>query len=99
MSSRGGSEDGSGRGDIRKPLLNTGNWYRMSSWRLSSMGMGSSAQVIRERSVSVLFCVLVVALGPIQFGFTVILPDFPFLWISLSLSLSLIRWIITCQSK
>lgn len=33
--------------------------------------MGSS-QVIRESSISVLACVLIVALGPIQFGFTVL---------------------------
>ncbi|KHN11101.1 Sugar transporter ERD6-like 6 [Glycine soja] len=32
--------------------------------------MGSSTQVIRDGAVSVLFCVLIVALGPIQFGFT-----------------------------
>ncbi|KAK4754085.1 hypothetical protein SAY87_002189 [Trapa incisa] len=70
MSSRDLGEDGSGRGDTKKPLLNTGNWYRMSSWRSSSMGMGSSALLVRGGSVSVLFCVLIVALGPIQFGFT-----------------------------
>ncbi|XP_031388514.1 sugar transporter ERD6-like 6 isoform X2 [Punica granatum] len=44
MSSRDGGENGLGQGDIRKPLLNTGSWYRLSSWRSSSMGMGSSAQ-------------------------------------------------------
>ncbi|KAJ8764275.1 hypothetical protein K2173_006015 [Erythroxylum novogranatense] len=63
MSSRDDSEDG----NIRKPFLHTGSWYRMSS-RQGSM-MGSSAQIIRD-SISVVFCVLIVALGPIQFGFT-----------------------------
>lgn len=53
---------------LRKPLLHTGSWYRMAG-RQSSM-MNSSAQFIREGSVSVLLCVLIVALGPIQFGFT-----------------------------
>lgn len=53
---------------LRKPLLHTGSWYRMSS-RQSSM-MGSSAQILRE-SISIYLCVLIVALGPIQFGFTV----------------------------
>ncbi|XP_071912707.1 sugar transporter ERD6-like 6 [Coffea arabica] len=64
MSSRDDSalEDG-----IRKPLLHTGSWYRMAS-RQSSI-MGSSAQMIRE-SISVFLCVSIVALGPIQFGFT-----------------------------
>ncbi|CAM8880007.1 unnamed protein product [Rhodiola kirilowii] len=62
-------EDGSsGRSDMmRKPLLNTGSWYKMSSRQFSAMG---SAQIIRESSVSVVACVLIVALGPIQFGFT-----------------------------
>lgn len=32
--------------------------------------MGSSTQVIRDNSISVVLCVLIVALGPIQFGFT-----------------------------
>ncbi|KAL3525381.1 hypothetical protein ACH5RR_013753 [Cinchona calisaya] len=52
---------------LRKPLLHTGSWYRMAS-RQSSI-MGSSAQIIRE-SISVFLCVFIVALGPIQFGFT-----------------------------
>ncbi|XP_027920951.1 sugar transporter ERD6-like 6 [Vigna unguiculata] len=54
--------------DLQKPFLHTGSWYKMGS-RQSSI-MGSSTQVIREGAVSVLFCVLIVALGPIQFGFT-----------------------------
>lgn len=60
-------EEEDGR-DLRKPFLHTGSWYRMGS-RQSSI-MGSSAQIIRDNSVSVLLCVLIVALGPIQFGFT-----------------------------
>lgn len=60
--------DESGEDGLRKPLLHTGSWYRMSS-RQSSM-LSSSAQIIRDGSVSVLLCVLIVALGPIQFGFT-----------------------------
>lgn len=69
MSFREESED-SGR-DLRKPFLHTGSWYRMGS-RQSSMieKLGSSAQVIRDSSVSVVLCTLIVALGPIQFGFT-----------------------------
>ncbi|XP_051140418.1 sugar transporter ERD6-like 6 isoform X4 [Andrographis paniculata] len=59
------AEDG-----LRKPLLHTGSWYRMSGMgsRQSSI-MGSSMNLMRE-SISVFFCVSVVALGPIQFGFT-----------------------------
>ncbi|TKY55824.1 Sugar transporter ERD6 6 [Spatholobus suberectus] len=60
-------ESGDGR-DLQKPFLHTGSWYKMGS-RQSSI-MGSSTQVIRDGAVSVLFCVLIVALGPIQFGFT-----------------------------
>nr|GMC54959.1 sugar transporter ERD6-like 6 [Ipomoea batatas] len=65
MSFREESDDG--RGDLRKPFLHTGSWYRMGSRQSSLM---SSSQVIRDSSVSVLACVLIVALGPIQFGFT-----------------------------
>ncbi|KAL1536374.1 sugar transporter ERD6-like 6 isoform X2 [Salvia divinorum] len=57
------AEDG-----LRKPLLHTGSWYRMAGLRTSSM-MSSSAQILRE-SISVYLCVLIVSLGPIQFGFT-----------------------------
>ena len=55
--------------ELKKPFLHTGSWYRMGS-RQSSI-MGSSTQVIRDNSISVVLCVLIVALGPIQFGFTV----------------------------
>lgn len=68
MSFREEGEDG--RGDLRKPFLHTGSWYRMGSRQSSMMG---SSQVIRDNSISVLACVLIVALGPIQFGYTVIL--------------------------
>lgn len=54
-------------GDLRKPFLHTGSWYRMGSRQSSLMG---SSQVIRDSSISVVACVLIVALGPIQFGFT-----------------------------
>lgn len=65
MSHRDESEDGR---DLRKPFLHSGSWYRMGSRQSSIMG---SSQIIRDNSVSVLACVLIVALGPIQFGFTV----------------------------
>ncbi|KAG9449656.1 hypothetical protein H6P81_009621 [Aristolochia fimbriata] len=68
MSFRDDNEEG---GDLRKPFLHTGSWYRMGS-RQSSMieKLGSSTQVIRDSSVSVVLCTLIVALGPIQFGYT-----------------------------
>ena len=65
MSFRDENEDAR---DIRKPFLHTGSWYRMGSRQSSMMG---SSQVIRDSSISVVACVLIVALGPIQFGFTV----------------------------
>ncbi|PWA92053.1 major facilitator, sugar transporter-like, Major facilitator superfamily domain protein [Artemisia annua] len=64
MSFRDENEEGR---DLRKPFLHTGSWYRMGSRQSSMM---TSSQFIRDRSVSVLACVLIVALGPIQFGFT-----------------------------
>ncbi|XP_047329696.1 sugar transporter ERD6-like 4 [Impatiens glandulifera] len=59
-----GSDDGR---DLKKPFLHTGSWYRMSSRQSSMM---ASAQAIRDSSISVVACVMIVALGPIQFGFT-----------------------------
>ncbi|GFQ04480.1 sugar transporter erd6-like 6 [Phtheirospermum japonicum] len=57
------------RADLKKPFLHTGSWYRMGMGSRQSSLMGS-AQAIRDSSISVLACVLIVALGPIQFGFT-----------------------------
>ncbi|OEL17205.1 Sugar transporter ERD6-like 4 [Dichanthelium oligosanthes] len=76
-----GGEDGgraSSASDLRKPLLNTGSWYRMPAAggmmgsRQSSLleRLGSSAFSLRDVSVSATLCTLIVALGPIQFGFT-----------------------------
>lgn len=66
MSFREESEEGR---ELRKPFLHTGSWYRMGS-RQSSSIISSSAQVLRDGSISVVLCVLIVALGPVQFGFT-----------------------------
>ncbi|XP_078428539.1 sugar transporter ERD6-like 6 [Wolffia australiana] len=61
-----------GSSNSRKPFLHTGSWYRMGSRQGSLMDRlgSSSAQVLRDSSISVVFCTLVAALGPIQFGFT-----------------------------
>lgn len=55
--------------DLKKPFLHTGSWYRISERQSSSLL--NSVQAIRDSSISVFVCVLIVALGPIQFGFTV----------------------------
>ncbi|KAF0923555.1 hypothetical protein E2562_006558 [Oryza meyeriana var. granulata] len=84
MSFRGeesGGEDGgrsSSASDLRKPFLHTGSWYKMSAAgggmgsRQSSLmeRLGSSIYSLRDTSVSAVLCTLIVALGPIQFGFT-----------------------------
>ncbi|KAG0465679.1 hypothetical protein HPP92_019843 [Vanilla planifolia] len=74
MGSRGDDSGGEeGRSELRKPFLHTGSWYRMGMGsRQSSLidKLGSSASVIRDSSISVVLCTLIVALGPIQFGFT-----------------------------
>ncbi|RDX76184.1 Sugar transporter ERD6-like 6, partial [Mucuna pruriens] len=64
MSLREENEEGR---DLKKPFLHTGSWYRMSGRQSSVFG---STQAIRDSSISVFACVLIVALGPIQFGFT-----------------------------
>ncbi|KAL8144069.1 hypothetical protein V2J09_017101 [Rumex salicifolius] len=68
----GSSYDNESAGeDLKKPFLHTGSWYRMSAALGSKQSsMMSSAAIIRESSISVVACVLIVALGPIQFGFT-----------------------------
>ncbi|XP_020582348.1 sugar transporter ERD6-like 6 isoform X2 [Phalaenopsis equestris] len=74
MSFRGDDSSGEeGRSELQKPLLHTGSWYRMGMGsRQSSLmeKLGSSASVIRDSSISVVLCTLIVALGPIQYGFT-----------------------------
>ncbi|AQK88614.1 Sugar transporter ERD6-like 6 [Zea mays] len=73
----GGGEYESGSdhdGALQKPLLpNSGSWYRMGMGsRQSSLNAAgtSSMAVLRESHVSAFLCTLIVALGPIQFGFT-----------------------------
>ncbi|KAK3413929.1 hypothetical protein EUGRSUZ_I02439 [Eucalyptus grandis] len=58
------------RGELRKPFLHTGSWYKMQGMGSRQSSITGSAQVLRDGSVSVLLCVLIVALGPIQFGFS-----------------------------
>ncbi|OAY63320.1 Sugar transporter ERD6-like 6 [Ananas comosus] len=76
----GGEEAERSSSDLRRPFLHTGSWYKMSGAAAAAAGsgmglaqsslMGSSAMVLRDSSVSVVLCTLIVALGPIQFGFT-----------------------------
>ncbi|MQL97599.1 hypothetical protein Taro_030291, partial [Colocasia esculenta] len=70
-----GGEEGAGGNNLRKPFLHTGSWYRMGMGSrqgslMDKLALSSSAQVLRDSSVSVLVCTLIIALGPIQFGFT-----------------------------
>ena len=69
------SESGSDHdGALQKPLLpNSGSGYRMGMGsRQSSLNAAgtSSIAVLRASHVPALLCTLIVALGPIQFGFT-----------------------------
>ncbi|KAJ4749417.1 Sugar transporter ERD6 [Rhynchospora pubera] len=80
-----GSEDGrsSSAADLKRPFLHTGSWYRMGVGGAGGSGpmgsrqsslmdkmMMSSAAVIKETAISAFLCTMIVALGPIQFGFT-----------------------------
>ncbi|KAK3137971.1 hypothetical protein QOZ80_5AG0362750 [Eleusine coracana subsp. coracana] len=72
----GGYDSGSDHdgGLLQRPLLpNSGSWYRMGGMgsRQSSLNAGTSSMAaLRESHVSAFLCTLIVALGPIQFGFT-----------------------------
>ncbi|TVU20286.1 hypothetical protein EJB05_36489, partial [Eragrostis curvula] len=72
----GGYDSGSDHdgGVLQRPLLpNSGSWYRMGGMgsRQSSLNAGTSSMaMMRESHVSAFLCTLIVALGPIQFGFT-----------------------------
>ena len=77
MNGGGGDESGSDQEvgcTASKPLLlkNNGSWYRMlgSSSRGQWAAGASSMAVLPESHVSALLCTLIVALGPVQFGFT-----------------------------
>ncbi|CAL0322394.1 unnamed protein product [Lupinus luteus] len=66
MSLREENEEGR---DLKKPFLHAGSWYRMSN-NVRQSSLFGSTQAIRDSSISVFLCVFIVALGPIQFGFT-----------------------------
>ncbi|PWZ12020.1 Sugar transporter ERD6-like 4 [Zea mays] len=59
-------------GGLHKPLLpNSGSWQRTGSRQPSLNAAGTSSRaVLRESHVSAFLCTLIVALGPIQCGFT-----------------------------
>ncbi|KAL8152063.1 hypothetical protein V2J09_021871 [Rumex salicifolius] len=61
------SSNASSSSELKKPLLHTGSWYKAPNYQLNTFG---SSMALRDSSISVLFCVLIVALGPIQFGYT-----------------------------
>ena len=69
------------RAELRKPLIQTGSWYRLvnpnaaaastTSSTVNVMGrrqssIFSSMVNIKDSAISIVFCVLIVALGPIQ---------------------------------
>ncbi|XP_030469742.1 sugar transporter ERD6-like 6 [Syzygium oleosum] len=65
----GALEDAEVGRDLRKPLLHTGVWYTRQGKASGQSSLSGSAKILRGGSVSVL-CVLTVALGSIQFGFS-----------------------------
>ncbi|KAG0519264.1 hypothetical protein BDA96_09G249300 [Sorghum bicolor] len=69
-----GYESGSDHDDaLQKPLLrNSGSGYRigMGSRQSCLNGAGTSIAVLRESHVPALLCTFIVALGPLQLGFT-----------------------------
>lgn len=61
-----------GTRDPRRPLLHKGSWYSNSS--RSVIERGESSQIVpeapKESAFIVVLCTLIVALGPLQYGFT-----------------------------
>ncbi|KAL3723833.1 hypothetical protein ACJRO7_035928 [Eucalyptus globulus] len=66
----GAHEDAEVGRDMRKPLLRTGVWYAMQGEASKQSTPSGSAKNLHSGSVSVLLCVLTVALGSAQFGFS-----------------------------
>ncbi|XP_056169691.1 sugar transporter ERD6-like 6 isoform X4 [Syzygium oleosum] len=66
-------EDAEDESNLRKPFLRRGVWYTMQEKGSRGSSLSGAARILRSGSgsvsVSVLLCVLIVALGPIQFGF------------------------------
>ena len=62
-----------GTRDLRRPLLHKGSWYNNSSKNVIERGQSSQTvpEAPKESAVIVVFCTLIVALGPLQYGFTV----------------------------
>ncbi|KAI3407457.1 uncharacterized protein J3R85_020976 [Psidium guajava] len=66
----GAIEDAEVGRDLRQPLLRAGVWYTMQGRASRHPGLPGSAKIHRDGgSVSVLLCMLTVALGSVQFGF------------------------------
>lgn len=61
-----------GTRDPRRPLLHKGSWYSNSSRNV--IERGESSQIVpeapKESAFIVVLCTLIVALGPLQYGFT-----------------------------
>ncbi|KAF8012514.1 hypothetical protein BT93_I0617 [Corymbia citriodora subsp. variegata] len=66
----GAHEDAEVGRDLRKPLLRKGVWYAMQGKASKQSSLSGSAKILHGGSASVLLCVLTVALGSIQFGFS-----------------------------
>eukprot|EP01018_Ginkgo_biloba_P018609 Gb_17553 [translate_table: standard] len=57
--------------DLKKPLLlHNGSWYRNSRTSIERGSSSTQPEAAKESAATAVVCTLIVALGPLQYGFT-----------------------------